>query len=120
MIKEKLSSSSNIVKLPITILMHASIESWNIFFNKPFESEKDVQDFMIWLIRNWVMDSSIKDLKWNDLNQNQCVWMDSFTLSQEAIKLCLEALQSINKNSRIMLSMWTEEQISLILNKKSA
>jgi len=46
--------------MPITTLMHASLDTKDVMFNKSFESVKDVQNFIIWLIRNEVMDSSIK------------------------------------------------------------
>lgn len=118
--KRNLELSRNILKMPITTLMHASIETRNVFFNKPFESVKDVQDFIIWLVRNWAMDSSIKWLDWSSLTQEQCVWKDCFILSQEAINLCFEALQIFKPNARILFTEWTESQVSLILNKKTA
>jgi hypothetical protein len=32
--------------------MHASLDTKDVMFNKPFESVKDVQDFIIWLVRS--------------------------------------------------------------------
>lgn len=117
MTKEKLSSSRNVVSFPTTTLMHASLDTKDVMFNKPFESVKDVQDFIIWLVRNWSMDSSIKWLDGNVLSQEQCVWKDHFILSQEAIILCFDALKKFKPESRVLLTEWTEAQVSLILNK---
>ena len=118
--KRNLDWKSNVVKLPITTLMHASIDTRNVFFNKPFESVKDVQDFIIWLVKNWIMDSSIKWFDGTSLTQEQCVWKDCFILSQEAINLCFEALQTFKPDARVLFTEWTEAQVSLILNKKTA
>lgn len=120
MSKENLDWSSNVLNFPIKTLMHASVDSGCVFFNKPFENIKEVQDFIIWLVRNWAMDASIKDLDWNILSQEQCIWNDSFTLSQEAIKLCFDALQIYKPDARVLFTEWTEAQVSLILNKKAA
>lgn len=118
MSKEALQSGTNVVKMPITTLMHASLETNDVMFNKPFESVKDVQDFMIWLVRNGAMDSSIKWLDWSVFTQEQCVWKDHFILSQEAINLCIWALKLINKDARLLLTPWVEEQVSLIINNR--
>jgi len=55
MTKEKLSSSRNVVSFPTTTLMHASLDTKDVMFNKPFESVKDVQDFIIWLVKSRTM-----------------------------------------------------------------
>lgn len=117
MTKEKLSSSRNVVSFPTTTLMHASLDTKDVMFNKPFESVKDVQDFIIWLVRNWSMDSSIKWLDGNVLSQEQCVWKDHFVLSQEAIILCFDALQAFKPEARVLYIDSIEPQISLILNR---
>lgn len=120
MSKENLKNGSNVVKLPITTLMHASLETNDVMFNKPFESVKDVQDFIVWLVRNGAMDSSIKWLDWSSLTQEQCVWKDHFILSQESIKLCFDALKKFKPDAKVLFVEWTEAQVSLILNKKTA
>jgi len=117
MAKEWLKSGANVLSFPTTTLMHASLDTKDVMFNKPFESVRDVQDFIIWLVRSWTMDSSIKWLDGNVLSQEQCVWKDHFILSQEAIILCFDALKKFKPESRVLLTEWTEAQVSLILNK---
>jgi len=120
MTKEWLKSGTNVLKFPTTTLMHASLDTKNVFFNKPFESVRDVQDFIVWLVRNGAMDTSIKNIDWNALTQEQCVWKDCFILSQESINLCFETLQLLKPEARFIFTEWTEAQVSLILNKKTA
>lgn len=120
MTKERLSSSTNVVKLPFTTLMYATFGTKDVMFNKPFENIKDVQDFIIWLVRNEVNDVSIKALDWIELSQDECVWKDHFILSQEAINICLGALKIFKPDARVLFTEWTESQVSLILNKKTA
>lgn len=60
MTNESLQTGTNVVKMPITTLMHASLNTKDVMFNKPFKSVKDVQDFMIWLVINGSMDATIK------------------------------------------------------------
>lgn len=117
MTNESLQTGTNVVKMPITILMHASLNTKDVMFNKPFKSVKDVQDFMIWLVINGSMDATIKWLDWKTLTQRECVWKDHFILSQESINLCIWALKLINKDARLLLTPWVEEQVSLIINK---
>ncbi|MDD3144924.1 MAG: hypothetical protein PHV23_02320 [Candidatus Gracilibacteria bacterium] len=122
MTKERLSSSTNILKFPTTTLMHASLDTRNVFFNKPFETIKDVQDFIVWLVRNGVMDTSIKNIDGTNLTQEQCIGKDCFILSQESINICFETLQLLKPEAKVLFTEGTEVQVSLILNnlKKSA
>lgn len=112
-----IDKSTNVFHFPTTTLMHVSLETRNVFFNKSFESVRDVQDFIIWLVKNWAMDSSIKWLDGSNLTQEQCIWKDCFILSHESINLCFEALKKFKPEARVLLTEWTEEQVSLILNK---
>ncbi|NVP17317.1 hypothetical protein HUU51_01235 [Candidatus Gracilibacteria bacterium] len=117
MTNESLQTGTNVVKMPITTLMHASLNTKDVMFNKPFESVKDVQDFMIWLVINGSMDATIKGLDGKTLTQRECVGKDHFILSQESINLCIGALKLINKDARLLLTPGVEEQVSLIINK---
>lgn len=113
-----MTNRSNVVRLnDLIFMMHYTLDGNEVMFDKPFQKIEEVEGFKDWLNRNHVMDSRILSPEWDELTYEGCIWSDRFILSKEAIALCTKALKTLQPKTRVLLTSWVEEQVTLILKR---